>query len=247
MAARSRLFVPKTVSFSFGSKRGYQPWGTKAFAEQGARMPRGLPKEGKAEYLQRLANLSSHYIKRVSPRARAIRKMLSRAGIGVEKELMDLKNGTSLFERRGFALNSPEGRKIFFGRRINFFIGICEAVAGMHGLGITHNHFHAGNIAVTKRGKVILLDLGRASLFKFVKSGREKAQERLKSELLVVSSSLADAHAIAKLEDSGAVLTLGVAREIAYAFRDAIIARYPARLREFLGPDGMADLSARNY
>src|SRR3989338_470924 len=110
---RERIFVPKIVSFNQDSIRGYQREGTKAFVALGTRLPRGLSKGEKARQLRKLAHESSHYIKTVSPRARRIRGILQKAGIRIEKELEDLKNGTSLFEREGFGLDSKKGMELF--------------------------------------------------------------------------------------------------------------------------------------
>ena len=161
---KSRLFVPKTVSYSVLSKKGVQRKGTRAFVPVGTRLPRGLDKMGKFAELRRLAHNSQFFIKPLSARARKVSRILEQNGIRAEKPIQDLGNGTALFEKKGFSLDSAEARAIFGEKPYYYAEKVMGIVAKMHSLGIAHNHLHGGNIAITPEGEIILLDLGRATM-----------------------------------------------------------------------------------
>ncbi len=158
------VLVPKTVSFNQWSKKGYQSRGTKAFVLNGTRLSRGLTKPEKFAALRDLAEKSDYYIKRVTPRNRKIRAFVEKYGVRVEKIIEDLKDGTCLFEREGYALDSPEGKKVFLRNPDAAMQKIAGVMAKLIVLEVTHWHPHRGNFALTEKGDVILLDLGKATL-----------------------------------------------------------------------------------
>ncbi|MDO8627203.1 MAG: hypothetical protein Q7K42_01945 [Candidatus Diapherotrites archaeon] len=167
MPIKHQILVPKKVSFNPNSKKGYQTHGTKAFVESGTKIPKLLSRSERHKSLRRIANLSSHYIKPLGQRGRRIRGLLKKAEILVEKEIQDLHNGTALFEREGFGLDSPEGEVLLFQNPEKAIERILNIVTAMHSLGITHNHLHMGNFAITDKHEIILLDLGKATISKF--------------------------------------------------------------------------------
>ena len=76
-----KLLVPKVVSYNGYTKRGYVQGGTKAFVEQGTRLPKGLKREQKWASLRELGRNADFFIKTLSKRnkkiccLKAIRKM----------------------------------------------------------------------------------------------------------------------------------------------------------------------------
>ncbi|MAG21816.1 MAG: hypothetical protein CL943_00730 [Candidatus Diapherotrites archaeon] len=97
-----------------------------------------------------------------------------------------------MFERTGFGLDSLEGQKIFSKDPLGFMLRIEELVGKMHSLGITHNHLHGGNIALTRKGQIVLLDLSAARMAKIPKKPTKKwIVKKFHNELWTVANSLA--------------------------------------------------------
>ncbi|MBS3061617.1 MAG: hypothetical protein J4215_03475 [Candidatus Diapherotrites archaeon] len=164
LRVKADLHTPKTVSYNLHSKRGYEPQGTKAFVPLGTRLTKGLSRPEKAHQLRELAANSDYFIKPVSKRNQEIRKFLTQHGVRVEKIIEDLKNGTSLFEKEGAELGSAEGIRFFKRNPVQYTQKIIDLVARLIVLEVSHTHLHVGNIAITEKGDVILLDLSRATL-----------------------------------------------------------------------------------
>ena len=166
-----RILVPQPVSFEFLSRAGrplpagkYFPNRTKAFVPAGARLPQGLPPEQEANVLRRLAQESDYYIKSFSARQGRIAEILSTNGIPIEMPIQKLGGGKALFRREGFGLDSAEGRRLFARYPEEYEKQMIEILVRSHFLGITHGHPHVGNWAITKGGKLILLDLRKAAI-----------------------------------------------------------------------------------
>ncbi len=166
-----KILVPKTVSSTVRGKLNgkitrvaLRPDKTKAFVERGTKMPRGLSPKEQFIWLKKIAHASNYFIKPLSPKTKKIRNILEKNGIKVEKAIQDLKNGKFLFEKTGNSLDSVKGIKLYMKNREKNVEKIGKIMKKMHSLGITHNHLHIGNIALTDKGNVILLDFGRASL-----------------------------------------------------------------------------------
>jgi hypothetical protein len=160
------LFVPKTVSFSQRSKRGYIHRGTKAFVLQGTRLRPGLSKRDKGFGLRILASEADYFTKPLSTRNKRIRAILEKYGVRTEKVLMELGNGRALFEKEGTCLASHQGMKIFRKSPQKIIKKLQETFAIMSTLEITHWHPHMGNFAVSPKGEIIVLDLGMATMLK---------------------------------------------------------------------------------
>ncbi len=196
--ASRRILVPKPIS----ARVKTNPDGsylslkirtdkTRAFLKQDHVMPKGLSAQQKGIWLANTAAKAKYFIKPLSPRAKKIRYVLKKNGLKIEKAIQDLKNGTMLFERTGNSINSVKGLKIYFKNRNKSVEKIAKVIRKMHSLGITHNHLHIGNIAVTNRGTIVLLDFGKATI-----SNKQRTQKGLNSkgkiyDLLMVSTTLA--------------------------------------------------------
>ena len=107
-----------------------------------------------------IAAKADFFIKQTNPRIKKIREKLIEAGIPIEIPIMDLKNGTELFERGNW-------RTIAESIRIPRVVPnrIIEIVKTMHSLGITHNHLHLANLLIDSEGNVKLIDLSRAKMY----------------------------------------------------------------------------------
>ncbi len=160
--AKPLLWVPKTVSFNPTTKKGYQSRGTKAFVALGTKLPAGLVPTEKHRHLRHLAHPSKFFTKPDSVHTQKIREKLKAAGISAEEPIQSIGNGRALFMKSGFSLESPAGMRQFVNNTREVVEKICKTVGKMHSIGITHNHLHLGNIAITKGGKIVLLDLSRA-------------------------------------------------------------------------------------
>jgi len=163
---KPKLWIPKVVSYDGYTKRGYVQGGTKAFVLQGTRLGRGLKREEKQRALSKIATDSEFFIKPLSKRNWKIRAMLEKYGIRVEKIVQDLKNGTALFQKEGFAFNSSKGIEFMKKNPQRTMNALQETMARMIILGVYHGHPHLGNFAVTKNGEIIVLDLGKATMEK---------------------------------------------------------------------------------
>ncbi len=186
---RKRLLVPKPISYSGKEKRTEGKEGTQAFVPSDTRIPPNLSGYELQKFLRHLGHDAPYFIKPVNAETRDIRKQLSDAGVGVERELMDLKDGTALFEKTGHSLDSPEGQRIFADDPLNFLSEVQKAVTRIHNLGIKHTHLHGGNIAVTPEGKVFFLDWSQAR--RFDASQTPNAFAEVKNDLQHVAQSLA--------------------------------------------------------
>lgn len=222
-----KLLVPKIVSFD--AKRGkVDPRGTKAFVEYGT----SVPEEGEA--LRRIAHVSSHYIKRMLKHTRLVRAMLMNAGIMVEKEIQDLKDGTSLFEREGFGLDSPEGKRLFAKNVWNNVYELEDLVAKMHGLGIAHNHLHLGNFAITEAGHIILIDLGMARFSQIPdKPIKGWAMRKFYGDLRNFSNTLA----IVINEATNSMISPKELKETRADIAANVLAKYPKKLQNAIPLD----------
>ena len=165
-----KILVPKTVSLrALYNVKGNiikvrtRPGKTKAFAEKGVKMPKRLSPEQQAFWHKKIAHESKYFIKPLSQKAKRIRSILEKNGIRVEKAIQDLKNGKFLFEKTGNSLDSAKGIKLYIKNREKNVKEIGKIMKKMHSLGIFHNHLHIANIALTSKGKIILLDFGKAS------------------------------------------------------------------------------------
>ncbi len=156
---------------------------------------------------------------------------MKKAGIRIEKELEDLRNGISLFEREGVGLGSEEGMKIFIKNPFHFIEQIEELVAKIHSLGIVHGHLHIGNFAVTGEGELILLDLGKARIFGFPEKPQKKwAYRKFYNELWIIAHSLVSMYA---LSSKGAFLLDPSARqELRNAIVLGIVTNYSPELKK---------------
>jgi len=166
MARKVLLWVPKTTSFNTRTKSGYQSSGTKAFVPLGTRLHKGLTHSQKYDKLTKLAEKSHFFIKPNSLRVQKIRQKLRALGINVEDPIQDLGNGKALFKKTGNSLQSYLGINVFVQQTPKVVENICKMVAVIHNAGITHTHLHVGNIGVTRNGKIVLYDIGRAKFSK---------------------------------------------------------------------------------
>lgn len=179
---QSDLLVPKGVSFNPYSRRGYVK-GTKAFVSSAEhRVMRGTNPFERAFWLRRLAEHSSHFIKPFSKRTQAITDRLSKAGIAIEQPIEKLKNGTALFEKAGFGMNSDQGLAICKTDVNGTIERMAEIVARIHSLGITHNHLHLGNWVINPAGKITVIDWGRATMTAKVSPKIVRSQGRFERE-----------------------------------------------------------------
>jgi hypothetical protein len=160
----AKLLIPKTVSFSQRSKRGYIHRGTKAFVLEGTRLKNGLSPRLKGAALRMLAAESDYFTKPLSARNKRIRAVLGKWGVRAEKVLMELGTGRALFQREGTCLASHEGKKIFRKSPAKIIRNLQETFAKMSTLEIIHWHPHMGNFAVSAEGEIIVLDLGQATI-----------------------------------------------------------------------------------
>ena len=173
MAKPKRILVPKIVSATINVKRQKVTWmrqhkqGTKAFVEHGSKLAkRSMRGTAHKRYMagREIAHSSSHFIKNCSSKTRAILDLLAKNGVKTEKPIQDLGNGTALFEHVGFTLDSKQGIRLFSRAPKSSRKKLWKAVSTMHSLGITHNHLHGGNIAITKSGEIVLIDFGLARI-----------------------------------------------------------------------------------
>ena len=67
-----------------------------------------------------------------------------------------------------------------------------KLVAKMHSLGISHSHLHLNNIAVTSRGQIIILDLGKAHISNPKRKTLQWVQKKYIPDLAVLGESLAE-------------------------------------------------------
>jgi len=159
-----KLLVPKVVSYNGYTKRGYLQKGTKAFVEHKTRLPRGLKREQKWRALREIAGRAEFFIKPLSKRNQRIRKMLEKYGIRAEKVVQPLGNGTALFQKEGFSFDSAQGIAFVKKNPKKAITALQETFAKMTVLEIYHNHPHMGNFAITLKGEIIVLDLGKATM-----------------------------------------------------------------------------------
>ncbi len=184
-----KILVPTPVSLIVRGEAGgkvvsfkTRPGGTKAFVEKGVKMPKGLSPREQVYWLKRIAHGSEYFIKPLSPKAKEIRSLLEKNGIIVEKAIQDLKNGTFLFKKTGNSLDSVNGIKLFIQNREKNIENVGRVIRKMHSLGITHNHLHLSNIAITNNGTVVLLDFKKARISKkTITIGEGIFQELLKT------------------------------------------------------------------
>lgn len=138
---------------------------------------------------------------------------------------------TGLFEKQGYSLDSNEGQQLFlqnFGKALE---GLTKAVANMHGAGITHNHLHAGNIAVTPNGNVVLLDLGKARLARIGRLTPENAFKKFRGDLLNLAVNVAWAVHAANLQNHLCLSTDNL-RRLREIILQGVHLDYPAELKE---------------
>lgn len=214
-----KVLVPFPVSLDREAR--VEPHGTKAFVRSGTRLKRGLGPISEGLARREIAEISSHYIKRVNASQLKIRETLEANGIRCEKILEDLKDGTCLFEREGHAINSDEGRKILARNPLKIVEQIERIVVEMHSLGITHEHLHTGNIVLTEKGEVIIIDLEKAVFGQNPKT-KKAVLERYSDDLCRVAHDLARDCFDAAPQLFPAHDVIGMRREI----MDSILSQY---------------------
>ncbi len=184
--ALGKIFVPKQISIRTLGRGGkelarprYAPRkiATKAFVRNGTRLPKGLSAEQKFGALRAYADKSHFYIKPYNPEMQRIASILTANGIRVETPIENLKNGTGLFQREGFGIISPKGKRLFLKNPDEYCKQMVRTIVRMHSLGIIHGHPHLGNWAITRRGELILLDLKKAKMPRTVREQGFAAKE----------------------------------------------------------------------
>jgi tRNA A-37 threonylcarbamoyl transferase component Bud32 len=225
---RKRLLVPKAVSVGSVVERDGRivffrraHLGTKAFVESGGlfhRAKKGWSPHAKVAFLKKAAFNSHFFIKPVSNRARRIMALLEKNGVAVERPIQDLKDGTMLFEKKSNSIDSGDGYKVFSNNRKVILGNIGKIMFKMHSLGINHNHFHAGNISLTEKGEIVLLDFGKATI-----SGEKRLAKGLNAEgsvMDLIQASLGIASVEQHVLGLGEEAMMKRAKEINHIFLD---------------------------
>jgi serine/threonine protein kinase len=183
---RRSLHLPRKVSVSAATRKVQRSGGTSAFVSHEKWLEK-IPVADRRKRLREMAHGAEFFVKPHSARAEAIRKRLNAAGIRTEIPIQNLKNGTSLFRKDGHPLLSEEGKKIFAQNPAAWVGRIERLVAAVHSLGISHNHFHVGNLLVTEKREIVLIDLGLARHSPIPKTYQKGwAVKRFKNDLLTI-------------------------------------------------------------
>jgi|GEM_PF-1624854 len=137
---------------------------------------------------KRLANKSEYFLKPLNWKTRLIRRRLIEAGVPLELPMARFKGKLELFERGGFR-GIPEHPADF-----DAFKGqVISIVSKMHNAGVTHNHLHSQNFVINDAGKVKLIDLARAKLYKTLPRNKKEFFERYAKDIFFTARTLANA------------------------------------------------------
>lgn len=167
---RAGFLVP--IKISEGKSDKLQRRGSEAFVAVGTELPKGLKPYRKIVHLRELAYNSPFFIKNYGRRQQMIEARLEAAGIKIEKPVQILNNGRAVFKKTGHSLDSEEGKRLFLKDFWGNAVALEEMVGKMHGLGITHNHLHGGNITIDEKGVIRFIDFGKATMADIAKLKR---------------------------------------------------------------------------
>lgn len=255
-----QLLVPITVSHSLrGSGRKLHNE-TKAFVplyedpewlagkRRKRRIAEPLPKDlwpmEIHQRLRKIAHDSEYFTKPTSKRALNILRILNHFGIRTEEPMEYLKNGRSLFKKKGWGLDSKKGSSEFLQRYAGNVLAVQKMVALMHGIGITHGHLHLGNIAI-ERGKIVFLDSFKARFFDFSPQSRRQTLEKIKNDLWGIADALAmlrvQGNEMRKINSQD----INRASALAQAIVNGIVLKYPPNLKATLTPKEQSNLLDR--
>jgi len=137
---------------------------------------------------KRLAHKSEYFLKPLKWKTRLIRKKLIEAGVPLEIPLARFKGRLELFEREGFK-GLPKRIQNFDG----FKEQVVSIVSKMHNAGVAHNHPHGQNFVINEAGKVKLIDLARAKIYKSPPRNKKEFFERYAKDIFVTARMLANA------------------------------------------------------
>lgn len=233
---RKKLLVPFTISADIGSVAKKQKQvlkrrarGTKAFVKSGTKLKRGASPSDKGLALKRIGYSSPYFIKTLSPRAKRIISVLEKSGVRTEKPIEDLKNGTSLFESSGFGIWSTRGFNIFKRAPKRHLERIIDAFVKMHLAGVVHGHPHSGNIVITKKGHIVIIDLGWARISSKERVAKGKNAEGIARDVFQLS------YYLAKLEERRLGLTKAQTRRKWVEISKELLNAYPEKMRAHIG------------
>ncbi|VVB75205.1 Uncharacterised protein [uncultured archaeon] len=150
---------------------------------------------------KRLANKSEYFLKPLKWKTRLIRRRLIEAGVPLEIPLSRFKGRLELFEKGGFK-SVPEYPTDFDA----FKTQVVSIVSKMHNAGVTHNHLHCNNFVINGEGKIKLIDLARAKLYKSSPRNKKEFFERYSKDIFFAARTLADAEYRYKFPDQSGLL-----------------------------------------
>lgn len=123
-----------------------------------------------------IATASAFFMKRISPRERAIRARLLEAGVPIERPIEILEKNKrhrgetalELFQRgeyKQLGEMARDHRNHFSESGWQTVVhNIGAMIVSMHGAGVVHNHLHFGNIVIHPNGALRLIDLSLARM-----------------------------------------------------------------------------------
>lgn len=169
-------------------------------------------RNGLARARNDIALRSSHYIKHLTPRKRALLKRLAENKILAETPLSSVRLGKNvrLLERGNYwqlnesILRGERGGGIVIpaNQRRGVIQQVGAILTRMHAGNITHGHTHTKNFVINKQGQVKLIDSSKAKMWKRPPKNKHEFLQRFAKELWDSAISVSPLRAPENHEDN---------------------------------------------